>query len=44
MEKQKPVTVDMGEPVLEADKIPVVIKMKYTVKNLKIKAIDKRSF
>ena len=38
--KAETITVDMGEPVLEADKIPVVSN-EMPVKNLKIKAIDK---
>ena len=38
--KAETITVDMGEPVLEADKIPVV-SGEMPVKNLKIKAIDK---
>ncbi|MCI9087140.1 MAG: diaminopimelate epimerase [Clostridia bacterium] len=38
--KAETITVDMGEPVLEADKIPV-ISGEIPVKNLKVKAIDK---
>lgn len=34
------VTVDMGKPILEADKIPVISEEKI-VKNLKIQALDK---
>lgn len=38
--KVETVTVDMGEPILEADKIPVISE-KTPVKDLKIKALDK---
>lgn len=38
--KVKSVTVDMGEPIFEASKIPVVSEEE-TTKNLKIKAIDR---
>lgn len=38
--KVKMITVDMGEPILEADKIPVMSD-KTPVKNLKIKAWDR---
>lgn len=38
--KVKMITVDMGEPILEADKIPVMSD-KAPVKNLKIKARDR---
>lgn len=41
--KAETITVDMGEPVLEADKIPVV-SGEMPVKDLKIKAIDKEFF
>ena len=41
--KAETITVDMGEPVLEADKIPVVSN-EMPVKDLKIKAIDKEFF
>jgi len=38
--KVENVRVDMGEPILEADKIPVVSNEK-TIKNLKLKVLDK---
>ena len=42
LEKQKvsTVKVDMGEPILEPDKIPVISKEE-TVKNLKLKVLDR---
>ncbi len=39
-EKVDTVTVDMGKPILEAEKIPVISEEKI-VKNLKIQALDK---
>lgn len=39
--KVETVKVDMGEPILEAEKIPVISDEKEQVKNLKIVALDK---
>lgn len=39
--KVETVKVDMGEPILEAKKIPVILDEKEQVKNLKIVALDK---
>ncbi len=39
--KVETVKVDMGEPILEAKKIPVISEEKEQVKNLKIVALDK---
>lgn len=40
-DKVETVKVDMGEPILEAIKIPVIADEKEVVKNLKITALDK---
>lgn len=41
-DKVETVKVDMGEPILEAEKIPVISDEKEQVKNLNIEALDKK--